>query len=80
MLHTQAASGNHLLPSRPTRRRSTPRLLALPVQLRSLIFDQVLQSFLPLLDDESLLDHLGLCLDGNGCPLPLSSSASLSRM
>lgn len=52
-------------------------LLALPVQLSSLLLDHVLQGLLFLLDDERLLNLLGLRFDGHRWGLPLSGSATL---
>lgn len=52
-------------------------LLALPVKLSSLLLDHVLQGLLSLLDDERLLDLLGLRLDGHRWGLPLPGSAAL---
>lgn len=55
-------------------------LLALSVQLRSLLLDAVLQRFLSFLDDDGLLDHLGLGLQGYRLgTLALFGNASLSH-
>lgn len=55
-------------------------LLALPVELRSLLLDRVFQCLLPLLDDDGLLDHLGLGLDRNRVRLALpTGGSSLTR-
>ena len=49
------------------------------MELRSLLLDHVLQSFVPFLYDDGLLHHLGLRLHGYRLLLPLTGNATLVK-